>query len=198
MNLPYFISKRISNQQQKGFSSVIHKVAVMSIAIGLAASIVSFLVMQGFQETVKNKIFSFSGHLVIKKYSMNNSMEETPIDYNISIYNHPQQLAGVRYIQEYAHKAGLIKTNDEILGIVVKGVGKRFDKQAFSENMVDGRFLNMPDSAVSNEVVISQIIANKLHLKTGDDVVVHFFQNPPRFRKTKSNGHLRNQSFGIF
>jgi lipoprotein-releasing system permease protein len=188
LNLSYFIAKRISRQQRAGFSSTIHRVAVFSIGIGLAAAIVCFLIMHGFQEAVKQKMYSFSGHLLVNKFSMNNSVEETPLDYNIELYKNQQQFAGLHHIQEYAHKAGLIKTEDEILGVVVKGVGKSFDRNSFSENILEGRFINFPDSVTANEVVISKVIASKLKLKIEDEAVIHFFQNPPRLRKLKVVG----------
>ncbi len=188
MNLSYFIAKRISRQQKEGFSATIHKIAVVSIGVGLAAAIVAFLIMNGFQKVVKQKMYSFSGHLLINKFSMNNSQEETPLDYNIDLYKNPEQFSGLHHIQEYAHKAGLVKTEEEILGVVVKGVGKSFDAESFSENMIDGRFIHFPDSSIANEVVISKTIATKLKLKTGDEVIIHFFQNPPRLRKLKITG----------
>lgn len=188
MNLSYFISKRISNKQQGGFSGTIHKIGITSIAIGLAALIVSFLIMRGFQETVKNKIYNFSGHLIIKKLTPGNSMEDAPMYYNLDLYNHPEKYEHVRHVQEYAHKAGLIKTDEEILGVVVKGVGTSFAKELFQENIIEGKFLNFPDSGYSNEVVISKAIADKLQIKLHDDVLVHFFQNPPRVRKLTVSG----------
>lgn len=188
MNLAYFIAKRISRQQPGGFSSVIHTIAVASISLGLAAAIVAFLIMHGFQEAVKTKMYSFSGHMVVTAMSYNNSIEETPFDYNIDLFNHPEKFDGVAHIQEYAHKAGLIKTNEEILGVVIKGVGKTFDTVSFAPNMVEGRFLYFPDSTAANEVVLSKTIATKLKAKTGDALTVHFFQNPPRVRKLMVTG----------
>jgi lipoprotein-releasing system permease protein len=91
-------------------------------------------------------------------------------------------------MQEYAHKTGLVKTQDEVLGVVFKGVGKSFDQKAFRENLIAGEFIQFPDSSHSNQVVISQIIADKLKAKVGDFIIVHFFQNPPRFRKLKISG----------
>ena len=188
MNLAYFIAKRISRQQKGGFSTTIHKIAVLSISIGLAAAIVAFLIMHGFQEAVKKKMYSFSGHLAVNALSYNNSLEETPFSFNINLYNDPSQFEGVVHVQEYAHKTGLLKTEDEILGVVVKGVSKRFDTLAFAETMIEGRFIHFPDSAAANEVVISRVIANKMKLNVGDDMVVHFFQNPPRLRKLTITG----------
>ena len=183
MNLSYFISKRISKQTGEGFSSTIHKIAVASIGIGLGAAIISFLIMRGFQDTVKNKIYSFSGHMLVTKFTMNNSMEETPMDINIDLFKNYSVYPGVRHAQEFAHKAGLIKTDDEVLGVVLKGVGKSYDSTVFQDNMVAGRFLHLPDSGYANEVMLSSVIARKIRAEVGDQVIVHFFQNPPRFRR---------------
>ncbi|NJM24770.1 MAG: hypothetical protein HC859_03870 [Bacteroidia bacterium] len=176
MNLPFFISRRLRQQQQDGFSSTTHKIAVVSIGIGLAAVIVSFLIMRGFQETVKHKIFNFSGHLLITKYSMSNSLEGAPMDYNIEFYKNYDQYPGVAHVQEYAYKTGLIKTDDEVLGIAVKGVGKSFDVNAFAENIIEGEFLHVPDSGYSTDIVLSKTIADLVRAKVGDKLVIHFFQ----------------------
>jgi len=188
LNLSYFISKRISRGQQEGFSSTIHKIAIASIGIGLGAAIVSFLIMNGFQETIKNRIYSFNGHLLITKFSMDNSVEEVPFDINFDVYNNQKQLDFVDHMQEYAHKAGLIKTKTEVLGVVLKGVGRSFDTTSFRSSMVEGKFIHFPDSSYSNEIVLSKVIANKLNVKVGDPVTIHFFQNPPRFRKLTVSG----------
>ena len=159
-----------------------------SIAIGLAAAIVSFLIMQGFQTAVKEKIYSFSKHLLVTKFTMNNAVAEQPFDFNIDLYQHPEKFPFVKHVQEYSHKAGLIKTDNEVLGIVFKGIGKSFDQKSFAENIIEGRFINFPDSSYSREIVISKIIANKIKAKVGDFLVLHFFQTPPRFRKLKIVG----------
>lgn len=188
LNLSYFISKRISGGYQEGFSSTIHKIAIVSIAIGLAASIVSFLIMKGFQETVKDKIYSFSGHILITKFSMSNSAEEQPMNFQIDLYKDQKKYPFIRHIQEFAHKVGVIKTDDEALGVLIKGVGKSFDVESFRENMVAGEFLQFQDSGYASQVVLSKTIAAKLKKDVGDEVIVHFFQNPPRFRRLKVTG----------
>lgn len=188
MNLSYFISKRIRREHGGSFSSTIHKIAVASIAVGLAASIVAFLVMRGFQDTVQNKVFGFSGHVMVTKFSDKDSPEELPLNYHFPFYDKAGDYPSVRHIQEVAHKPGLVKVNDEVLGIVLKGVGKSFDRASFDESMVEGKFLELPDSGYSNQIVLSKIIANKLNAKVNDDIVIHFFQNPPRFRRLKVAG----------
>jgi lipoprotein-releasing system permease protein len=188
LNLSYFIAQRISKGQKEGFASIIHTIAIVSIAVGLAASIVSFLIMKGFQETVKNKIYSFSGHILLTKFSMNNSQEEQPMNYQVDVYTHPENYPFVSHVQEYAHKAGVAKTDDEVQGVFVKGIGKSFDRKSFEENLIEGKFIDLPDSGYSSQVVLSNIIASKLKATVGDDIVVIFFQNPPRLRKLKVTG----------
>ena len=140
MNLSYFISKRIIRDQKKGFASSIHTIAIVIVGVGLAAVIISFLIMRGFQETVKNKIYSFNGHLMVSKYTMNYSPEEQPLNFYIDLYKNPQDYPAVKHIQEYAHKTGLIKTDSgEVLGIIVKGIGKSYDQKAFQENILQSR-----------------------------------------------------------
>jgi lipoprotein-releasing system permease protein len=188
LNLPYFISKRIRHAETGSFSATIHNIAIATIAIGLAAAIVSFLVMLGFQSAVKEKIYRFSNHLLITKFTLNNAVEEQPFDYRIDLYQHPEKFPFVKHVQEYSHKAGLVKADDEILGVIFKGVGKSFSVPRFTEAMVEGRFIQFNDSSYAHEVVLSRIIANKINAKVGEDIVLHFFQNPPRVRKLKVVG----------
>jgi lipoprotein-releasing system permease protein len=188
LNLSYFLARRISREQKDGFASTIHTIAIVTLTIGLAASIVAFLIMEGFQSTVKNRIYSFTSNVLVQARSTNNSMEEKPFFYNIDLYNHPEEFQGVRHVQEFSHKAGLIKVNDEVLGIAFKGVGKSFDVNNFNENIIEGKFITFSDSSYSRDVVLSKIIADKINAKVGDELTIHFFQNPPRFRRLHVSG----------
>ncbi len=144
--------------------------------------------MKGFQETIKNKIYSFSSHILVTKFSMNNSQEEQAMDINIELYNNPSSFPSVKHVQEYAHKTALIKTDNEVYGFFIKGVSRRFDQQSFQQNMVAGKFVSFPDSGYSNDIVISKVIAQKIQANVGDELLVHFFQNPPRFRRLTVSG----------
>lgn len=135
-----------------------------------------------------NRIYSFSGHLLVTKISMSNSMEETPLDVNVDLYKNYKQLGYVRHMQEYAHKGGLIKTKDEVFGAIMKGVGRSYDSTTFKANIIEGRFIHFPDSGYSQEVVLSKVMANKLNVNIGENITVHFFQNPPRFRRLTITG----------
>lgn len=150
--------------------------------------IVSFLILKGFQDTVINKVYSFSAHLQITKYTLGNSFEETPVSLNTDLYAKTELFPYVDHVQEYSHKAGLVKTPEEVLGVVIKGVSDRFDQQRFKSNMIEGRFVDFSQENYAKEVVVSKSIANKLKIILDDDIIIHFFQDPPRLRKLQVVG----------
>lgn len=189
MKLSSFISKRLVNPQGDSFSSTISRVAVVSIAISTVVLLVSFMVLKGFKKEVNQKIFSLGGHLVVSKYTLSNSFEETSIQSNDTLLNLLKNNPNIQRFQPYALKAGLLKTKEEVQGIVLKGINTTFDSISFQKNMVDGRFVRFPkDKPYGTEVVLSQYIANYLQLGVGDDVLIYFVQNPPRYRKLQVVG----------
>ncbi|MEP1782213.1 MAG: FtsX-like permease family protein [Reichenbachiella sp.] len=188
MNFPYFISKRITSEANSSFSSIISKLAVISISVGLAAMILAFFILGGFQQTIKEKIYNFKGHLEITKYNMGNSLDEKSISFNSDFYQQKEHFEFIDHVQAFAYKAGLIKTKDEVEGVIFKGVDIHFDTLRFRANMLTGRFIQHPETGYSNEVVLSTHIAKKLRLNLGDQFMIHFVQNPPRFRRLKLVG----------
>lgn len=188
MNLSYFIAKRISFKKAGGFSATIHKIAVGSLALGLAVSLVSFMVLGGFQSTVSGNVYGFTGHYQVQRFTMSNSFEEAPFSLNSQFSQTYHLLPFITKVQAFAHKAALIKGDEEVEGVLMKGVGQDFDTLAFSNYVIDGRMINIPDEGISNEVMLSQFIANKLLLKVGDKITLYFVQDPPRYRRVEVVG----------
>lgn len=188
MNLPYFIAKRISDPGDNSFSAIIHKIAIASVALGLAIMMIAFFVLGGFQNNIKDKIYSFSGHIQIKKFSLNNSYEEEPIVLEAArmeaVLNDPY----VDHIQEYAHKPGLLTKDDEVYGLLFKGIGRSYNATLFDDYLVEGRFIQFNDSTFSNEVMVSQRMAKKIGLKIDDLVISYFIMDPPKTRRVKIVG----------
>lgn len=188
MNLPLFISRRISRNETGSFSAVINRVAVVSIAVALAALISAYMILNGFEKAIKNKVYAFSGHLLVSKYSLSTSFEETSIMADDSTLQALRQMPEVNYVQTFALKAGLLKANDEVQGVFLKGVDRQFDTLTFAQHMVAGYFPIFPDSGYSTGVVLSRKIANYLLLNVGDQITVFFVQNPPRYRLLQVTG----------
>lgn len=189
MNLPYFISKRISAGDKGSFATVIHKVAIASVALGIAIMLVSFLVLGGFQNSIKDKIFTFSGHIQIKKYTFSSDYDEIPIilteEEKEAVRNDPH----VDYLQSYALKPGLISRNEEVFGLLFKGVGKDFDTTSLQDYIIDGRFPSFEtEQQFSNEVLISEFMARQMQVQIGDALPTVFIMNPPRNRRLLVTG----------
>ncbi len=188
MNLSYFIAKRISFKKAGGFSGTIHRIAVGSLALGLGVSILAFMVLGGFQGTVSERVFGFTGHFQVQRFQMSNAFEEAPFSLNSDFVKNSKSLPFLDRIQSFAHKAALIKGDEEVEGILMKGVGRDFDTLSFTKYLTEGRMLHLPDSGVSNEILLSKFVANKLLLNVGDKVTLYFVQNPPRFRRVQVVG----------
>ncbi|MGV3640076.1 MAG: ABC transporter permease [Adhaeribacter sp.] len=182
MNIARYISQKISAAGSKSFTASVTKIAIISIAIGLAIMIVSFSILEGFRHQIQNKIFSFGAHLQVTKYDTNNSFEGAPIG-TTSLEKDLRQIPGISYFQPYAFKTAIAKSGDEVLGIVIKGIDKNYRQQPIAQNLVAGRTLTITDTAASNDILVSQQIANKLQLKLGDKATFYFIQNPPRVRR---------------
>jgi lipoprotein-releasing system permease protein len=191
LNISLVIARRIQHTRGKSFSSTVAKIGIAGIAIGIAVMIVSFAILGGFKQTIRQKIFSFGAHLQVSRFHMNRSFDENPISTNTELYTEYQQIPEISHIQVYSHKAGLLKTDDELSGVILKGVGKDFNLAAFRQNMVDGRFISFPDTSYSTEIVISRKIATQLRLKLNESVLLYFIQNMqsrPRVRKLTVSG----------
>ncbi|MEQ8626732.1 ABC transporter permease [Ekhidna sp.] len=188
MNLPFFISKRISKEETGSFSSIINRIAVISIGLGLAVLILAFMVLYGFKKEIKDKIYSFSGHLIISKYTLSTSFEEGSITVDDSLVRQLKNYPLTTRIQPYAMKAALLKTDEEVQGVIVKGVDESFDTLGFSKHMVEGRFPDLSADKYSTEVALSKRVSNYLELDVGDEVLIYFVQNPPRFRRLQVTG----------
>jgi lipoprotein-releasing system permease protein len=188
LNLYYFISKRINASKKGSFSALVGVIATGSITMGIAVMLVSFAILEGFNKKIQDKIFSFGSHLQVTKYDLHKSYEESPLTTNSALFKHPEQIPEITHIQAFSLKPCLLKTEDEVLGVVLKGIGKDFNYPVFKTNMVGGSFINFNTPDPSKDILISERTADKLRLKVGDTVVVYFVQNPPRYRKLMIKG----------
>lgn len=184
-----FIASRISNTKKgSSFSALITNIAIGSIALGLATMIVSFMIFEGFQTEIADKIFSFTAHIQLTKFDASDSYQSAPISNQRPLFEQLKKLPEVSHIQSFSQKPALLKTDIEIMGALIKGIGKDFDTVRFRKNIIEGSNIAFNDSTHSNDLIISSKFAKKLKLKLKDTIVVYFFQEPPRFRKMSIKG----------
>ena len=187
MNISRYISSKIGGTGSDSFTSSVTKIAIISIAVGLAIMIVSFAILQGFRNEIQRKIFSFGAHLQISKYDTNNSFEGKPIS-TTAVVRNLRGIPGIQHYQPYAFKTAIIKTDEEVYGVVLKGVDKNYDFRPMQPNLVAGQAITFADTAASNDIMLSSQVAAKLRIKLGDKLTFFFIQNPPRARKFTVKG----------
>jgi len=190
MNLPYFIAQRLIKGRREGtsFSRPINVIAIIGIAMGLAVMIVAVAILTGFKQQIREKIVGFGSNIQISNFDSNISFETAPIRQNQEFIPKIKNIPGISHVQVYATKAGIIKTDADFQGVILKGVGSDFDWSYFSKNMIDGSAFTVTDTARTNNVIISKKISDMLLLKTGDSFAMHFVQDPPRIRKFTVSG----------
>jgi len=184
LNTELFIARRIFFDKtiKKGISHPIVTIAIIGIALGLAVMILSVAIVTGFKSEISNKVIGFGSHIQIINYDTNVSYETVPINKNQSFYSDLKNLQGIKHVQVFATKAGILKTKTDFQGIVLKGVGSDFDWSFFNSYITEGESFTINDSTKTDRILISKYLANLLKLNAGDKVHAYFIQQPPRTR----------------
>lgn len=184
MSFSLFIARRLYRDTDAGkqVSRPAVLIAMVGIAIGLAVMIITVSVVIGFKREVRNKITGFGSHIQITNFDAVRSYETYPVVVNDSMMAALSAHPGIRHIQRYSTKPGMIKTDDAFQGMVLKGVGPEFDAAFFRDNLVEGEFPVFSDSSSTNQVVISKALVDKMKLKLGDKIFTYYIQDNVRVR----------------
>ena len=184
MNVEYYIAKRLftANKTNNRYTRPILNIAILAVSISVAVMLLSVFVVTGFKDTISNKVTGFEGHIVISNFTLNESYESDPIKINPEFFQELKEDTDISFFSVFAKKAGIIKTKDEIEGVLLKGVDKKYNWSFIKNHLLEGSVPVFSDT-LSNKIVISEELSRSLKLKIGDDVFVYFIQDPPRVRK---------------
>lgn len=188
MNISGFIARRVAFNEQKSFSRFVIRLSVTATVISVMVMIVTLAFAGGFQKTISEKVFSFWGHIRIHNFEAQrvSIAEETPITRNDSITNLIKTFPEVRTIQAYATKNAILKTSENIEGVLFKGVESNYNFRNIDKFLVKGKWISFSDTAYSNQINLSESMANELKLDVGDQLLIFFIQSggaSPRPRK---------------
>ena len=185
MNVEYFIAKRLFSAKENNnrYTKPILYIAILAIGLSVAVMLLSIMIVTGFKKDISDKIIGFGGHITVSNFTNNKSYESEPINVEQDVYSKIKKQEGIKSINVFATKTGILKTENEILGVVLKGVSSDFDWNFFNNNLVEGAIFNINDSVTTNNILISQEIAQTLQLNLEDDLFMYFVDNPPRVRK---------------
>ena len=185
MNVDYFISKRLFTAKEKNNNHTrpILRIVIFAIALSLTIMILFLSVVKGFKENISDKIIGFNSHISLMSYGSYESYEKEPINKNPELLANLSSDNNIKHIQSFATKAGILKNDQEILGVVLKGVDTDFNWNFIENYLTKGTVFKVTDSVSINQIVISKNIANKLNLDVNDHVLMYFVQDPPVIRK---------------
>jgi lipoprotein-releasing system permease protein len=187
VNVFSFIARRIAFNQQKSFSRFIIRLSITATVISVAVMIVTLSFVNGFQETVSQKVFSFWGHIRIqyRQPMKANIAEEIPVEKNDSLVDAVKKMPQVQSIHPFATKYAILKTTDEMEGVLLKGLDNTYDFKHLSGFLKQGRWVHFPDSSYSREIAISSYTASQLKLKLNDRILIYFVRPDGSMRPDK-------------
>ncbi len=188
MNLEFFIVRKIAFSSRKSFSSFIIRIAVAAVALSLSTMIITTSLVNGFQKEIRSKVLSFWSHLEIVPFSLTNSLQEEGIYRYQDFYTNGEIIPEAQHIQVTALKGGLLKTNDDFEGIVLKGVGDDFEWKNMLPYLKQGKKINLEEESSQQQILISKATADRLQLKLNDKVIVSFMGRSIRNRPFKVQG----------
>ena len=179
MNYELFIAKRIiaGKEYKNSISSPIIKIAITAIALGLIIMLIAIATGAGLQLKIREKIAGFNGHVQIVNYDNNNSeVSVVPVDKNQNFYPNFKEISGIKNIQIFASKAGILRTENDFEGIVFKGVSTDYDWSFFDEYLVAGRVPNL-ELPRTKEILLSKTVVDRLQLKLNDTLLSTYIKN---------------------
>ncbi len=189
MNFEYFIAKRIigSKSYKSSVSAPIIKIGIAAIAIGIIVMLIAIATGTGLQQKIRDKAVAFNGHVIISNFDSNTSEEsQVPISINQEFYPVFKDIEGIKHVQAVATKFGVIRTEIDFEGVVMKGVGTDYSWNYFEEFLIDGKLPTYSDT-MNSDVLISQYLAKRLGFKVGDSFQMYFMKEdtsqPPFIRK---------------
>jgi len=190
LNTELFIVRRLIGSRKEGrsFSRSIVGIAMFGIALSLAVMIVAVAIVTGFKKEISNKVTGFGAHIQILNMDSNLSYETAPVPSGLESVKQIREIEGIKNVQPFAIKAGIIKTGEEIHGAVLKGIDKSFDWTFIEEHLSEGELFHVNDTVRTNNVVLSGSTARLLNLDVGDRFTMYFIQDPPRARTFTISG----------
>ena len=190
MNLELFIARKI-HFGKEGDRKVTHpavRIAMIGIALGLAVMILSVAIIIGFKKEIRYKVVGFGSHIQITNFDSNASYESTPIAVSDTLLQDLRAYPGVKHVEVFATKPGILKTDNDFQGIVLKGIDADFDWSFFQKNLKEGELFSINSDKSITDVLISKYLADLLHLKVGDSFLTYFVQEDIRARKFTITG----------
>lgn len=144
------------------------------IAVGLMVMIVSLAVVMGFKREVSQKVIGFGSHIQLCSLTQTTDYVMMPVLTTDSIERVVRKIDGIDHIQKYATTLGILKTEDNFVGLTFFGIGEDYDRTFFERSMVEGEMPKFSSKESGNKIMISRKVANSLNVEVGDKIYAYF------------------------
>lgn len=191
MNFSFFIAHKLYKDKggRQHVSRPAITIATAGVAIGLVVMLLSVFVVLGFKHTIRDKVIGFGSHIQVTNFMTQMSSDQVPIAMNDSMIKVIGGIEGVKHVERFAYKQGILKTDSDFLGVMFEGVAQEYDTTFIHQNMVAGSIPKFSDSQSGNHILISQNIADKLKVNAGDRIFAYFIdENGVRMRRFTIQG----------
>ena len=164
------------------------RIATFGIILGIVIMVISVAIILGFKKEIQDKVTGFGSHIQLVNYDMNRSFENNPISDSWPFLNDIKAIKGVVSINRFVTKPGILKKDNEIEALVLKGVDNFYSWDFFNSYIINGTVPHIQNNKISNDILVSKYFASRLNMKVGDKINVYFVQEPMRMRRFKICG----------
>lgn len=196
MNYVWFIGQRIirKKERNKTVARPTVRLAIAGVTLGLAVMILTMAIVRGFQNSISNKVEGFDADIQITNMDNNNSLEPLPVERHQTFLSALSRTHGVKHVEVFATKNGIIKTKSDNEGVILKGVGTDYNWEFIKNNLVKGIVFSANDSLPSTRIILSQTIASELGADTGTRLHIFFVT---RTKDSSSGYEQRVKTFKV-
>ena len=181
----WYVARRLFQHTDdvKRVSKPAIRIATLGVAIGVATMLISTSIVLAFQSEIRNKVIGFGSHIQVINYDSHNADEYKPIVFNEETLSLLDSVPSAETIAPFCIKPGMLKTDDAFRGVVLKGLGSRYDYSFFRNHLVDGEIVPFQDTTVTNKLIISDALSKQMNLQVGSAVYAYFFEDKVKARK---------------
>ena len=181
-NIQFQLANKLLRDKESHYTRPIVNLSIAGVALGLIIMIVAIAITSGYKKEIRDKVIGMGSHIRISNYDNNYSFEPVPFERNQFFIKDLLANPDIKNLQYFSTKVGIIKTSDQVEGIVLKGIDTSFYWEDFEKNIISGKKIHVEDTQPGKEILISSKLSKKLKIRIGDKIKTYFVQDPPMQR----------------
>ncbi len=177
MRFAYYIARKLSGKNSASFTRTVARLAVLAVSISILVVILSFGILLGFKKEIRDKVSGYAGHITISNFELSRGNERSSLEIDSQMMRQVSELNNVEQIHPFLNKAGILKTDSLLEGLIFRGLSSDYPLDFFEGHLKKGRLPLFTDSSDSYELLISELTAQVLNTDTGERLNLYFVEN---------------------